>query len=557
MVEFILPDLGENIVSGDVVSVMVATGDTVEVGQNVLEIETDKAVIEVPSSVAGKVTDVLVKEGDSVKPGQVIFTVEATILNEPAPTIPPVETAPPPADAAPAAAKAEPAEETPPPPTEPADFIFELPDLGENIVAGTVVNVPVEKGTHVEKDDTVLEIETDKAVLDVPAPVSGTVLKIMVKAGDTVSPGTPVMIFSAFAPVTETAAPAAAATEPVSLPEKPVAAASQPSSPMQTLPAPPPIAPNGKQIHVAAAPSVRRIAREIGVDITQVPGTGPGGRITMTDVKNFSRRMHAERAEIEKQLAERPAAGGGFVQKPLPDFSKWGEIDRQPMNNVRRVTAEHLSYAWYAPHVTQFDKVDITELEVMRKKYAPRAEAAGGKLTITAILLKFVASALKAFPQFNASIDMESHEIIYKKYYHIGVAVDTPRGLLVPVIRDVDRKNVIQLSVELMEISERARNRKTKMDELQGGTFSITNLGGIGGTAFTPIINAPEVAILGISRGSFEPRYNKATGQFEPRMMLPLSLSYDHRIIDGADAARFVRWLAEALENPFLSVLEG
>jgi len=554
MVEFILPELGENIVAGDVVAVHISAGDTVEVGQTVLEIETDKAVLDVPSSVAGKVTEVLVKEGDTVQPGQTIFTVEGTVLNDPAPGIPPVDTIAEEKETEPKKPAEKIVEKTPPP-TEPTDFVFELPDLGENIVAGTVVSVPVEKGAHVEKDATVLEIETDKAVLDVPAPVSGTVLKIMVKTGDTVSPGTPVMIFSTLVPASD-ALPASPATAAEPEPVAPPMPAPPPKLAAPAAPAPFPAAPE-KQSHVAAAPSVRRIAREIGVDITQVPGTGPGGRVTMSDVKNFSRQKHAERVQLETQLAERPVAGGGFVQKPLPDFGKWGEIDRQSMNNVRRVTAEHLSYAWYAPHVTQFDKVDITELEVMRKKYAPRAEAAGGKLTITAILLKFVASALKAFPQFNASIDMDNHEIIYKKYYHIGVAVDTPRGLLVPVIRDVDRKNVIQLSVELKEMSERARNRKTTMDELQGGTFSITNLGGIGGTAFTPIINSPEVAILGVSRGGFEPRWNKATGQFEPRLMLPLSLSYDHRIIDGADAARFVRWLAEALENPFLSVLEG
>ncbi len=553
MVEFILPELGENIVSGDIVSLFVAEGDTVDVGQNVLEIETDKAVIEVPSSIAGTVTEIRVAVGDPVSPGQVIFTVEGNSLNEPAPSIPIADTT---AAPEPAMLVAEPeaAIETPPPPppTEPSDFVFELPELGENIVAGDVVSVLVEKGAHVEKDQSVLEIETDKAVLDVPSPVNGTVLKIMVKPGEKVSPGAPVMIFSAFVAVPKL--PSAPPTPPV---EPPPSAAPTPISAPTAPPNPPvPPSPNGKRGRVPAAPSVRRIAREIGVDIIQVPGTGPGGRITMSDVKNYSRQRHIERVQLEQKIAENPS-GGGFAQKPLPDFSKWGEIDRQPMNNVRRVTAEHLSYAWYAPHVTQFDKVDITELDAMRKKYAPRAEAAGGKLTLTAILLKFVASALKAFPQFNASIDMETHEIIYKKYYHIGMAVDTPRGLLVPVIRDVDRKNVIQLAVELKELSERARNRKTTLDELQGGTFSITNLGGIGGTAFTPIINVPEVAILGVSRGGFEPRWNKADGHFEPRLMLPLSLSYDHRMIDGADAARFVRWLAEAMENPFLSVLEG
>lgn len=558
MVEFILPELGENVQSGDVVAVHISVGDTVEKDQIVLEIETDKAVIEVPSSIEGTVTKILVKEGDTAEPGQPVFAVESTTLNEPAPSIPLTNPAPEPPvveDVAPSPVEPE----TPPSPTEPSDFIFELPELGENIVAGDVVSVPVEKGTQVEKNQSVLEVETDKAVLDVPAPVSGTVLKIMVKPGDKVSPGQPVMIFSAFVPVAEPQISHKADPAPATPPPSPApssAPAATPSPP-KNVPLPPTPAPNGKRGRVPAAPSVRRIAREIGVDITEVAGTGPGGRITMTDVKNYSRQKHVERVEVERQLAERPAAGGGFVQKPLPDFSKWGEIDRQPMSNVRRVTAEHLSYAWYAPHVTQFDKVDITELEALRKKYAPRAEAAGGKLTITAILLKFVAAALKAFPQVNASVDMEAHEIIYKKYYHIGVAVDTPRGLLVPVIRDVDKKNIIELSVELKELSERARNRKTSLDELQGGTFSITNLGGIGGTAFTPVVNSPEVAILGISRGQMEPRWNKAEAKFEPRLMLPLSLSYDHRVVDGADGARFIRWLAEALENPFLSILEG
>jgi pyruvate dehydrogenase E2 component (dihydrolipoamide acetyltransferase) len=246
----------------------------------------------------------------------------------------------------------------------------------------------------------------------------------------------------------------------------------------------------------------------------------------------------------------------GIAREPLPDFSKWGEIEVKAMTNVRRKTAEHLSYAWSTiPHVTQFDKADITELEKLRKQFAKQVEASGGKLTVTAILLKIIGSALKVFPQFNSSIDMEKKEIIYKNYFNVGIAVDTDRGLLVPVVKDVDKKNIIQLAAELSEISKKARDKKLTIEDMQGGNFSISNLGGIGGTSFTPIVNSPEVAILGVSRGSYEQVYRD--GEFVTRMMLPLSLSYDHRIIDGADAARFIRWVSTALENPFLLSLEG
>jgi pyruvate dehydrogenase E2 component (dihydrolipoamide acetyltransferase) len=295
-----------------------------------------------------------------------------------------------------------------------------------------------------------------------------------------------------------------------------------------------------------AAPSVRRMARELGVDIGEVPGAGPGGRISVDDVK----------AHAKRQLAGGARSGGPAVTVPLPDFTRWGSVERQPMRAVRRKTAEHLSAAWATiPHVTQCDLTDITRLEELRKKYAKQAEAAGGNLTVTAIAVKIVAAALKVFPQFNASIDLAANEIIVKKYVNIGVAVDTDRGLLVPVIRDADQKNITQLSVELAQLSEKARTRKISLEEMQGGCFSISNLGGIGGTYFTPIVNAPEVAILGISRARMEPLY--ADGDFVPRLMLPLSLSYDHRVIDGADGIRFLRWVAEAFEQPFLLALQG
>jgi pyruvate dehydrogenase E2 component (dihydrolipoamide acetyltransferase) len=278
------------------------------------------------------------------------------------------------------------------------------------------------------------------------------------------------------------------------------------------------------------------LARELGIDITTVSGSGPGGRIGQDDVK----------AHVKTQMA-RGGAGRPAAAR-LPDFSKWGDVESKPMSNIRRKTAEHLSVAWQAPHVTQHDRADVTELEAFRKAQAKRVEKAGAKLTVTAILIRIAAEAIRRFPQFASSVDMANEAIVYKKYCHIGVAVDTPNGLLVPVIRDADRKRITEIAVELADVSERARARKLSLDDMSGGVFTITNLGGIGGTSFTPVINQPEAAILGVSRGAIEPVWRD--NQFMPREMLPLSLSYDHRVIDGADAARFLRFVAEALEQP-------
>ena len=298
-----------------------------------------------------------------------------------------------------------------------------------------------------------------------------------------------------------------------------------------------------------AAPHVRRLAREIGVDIYEVKGSGAGGRISEDDVKAYAKSLLAS-------SAAQAAPGARFTPSPLPDFSKFGKVERVSMRGVRRKTAQHLWEAWTTiPHVTQQDKADITELEQLRARFAPKAEEAGGKMTVTAIALKVVASALKVFPQFNASIDMAKEEIVYKQYINVGVAVDTDRGLLVPVIRDVDKKNIVELAAELTQISRKAKDKKITPAEMEGGTFTITNLGGIGGTGFSPIVNYPEVAILGLSRSSMEPIW--MNGKFEPRQVLPLSLSYDHRLIDGADAARFLRWIAEAFEQPFLLSVQG
>ena len=431
---------------------------------------------------------------------------------------------------------------------------FKLPDLGENIESGDVISVLVAVGDSLDEDQPVIELETDKAVIEVPSSVSGVIREIHVANGDKAAVGQLILTVDG-----QEAAPASApAEEPAAAPEE------EPETPAPSVPeervapAPPPVvapaasdrtypAPvSGPRKQVPASPSVRRLAREIGVDIAQVTGTGSAGRISEDDVKGHARQLNSAQ----------PTAPVGTPAPELPDFGQWGEIEREPMSNVRRVTAERLQLAWSTvPQVTQFDKADVTDVERWRKEYGKKAEEAGAKLTPTAIILKVAASALRLFPQFNASVDMANREVIYKKYCHVGVAVDTERGLLVPVVRDADRKNIVELAVELGQLAEKARARRLSPDDMQGGCFTVSNLGGIGGTGFAPIINPPEVAILGVARGAYEPVF--VDGEFKPRMMMPLSLSYDHRLIDGADGARFLRWVAQALENPFLLLLEG
>jgi len=574
--EFKLPELGENIEQGDLVRLMIAPGADIKEGQPVMELETDKAVIEVPSSVSGVVKDIRVKEGDKLKVGQVIFTVEngtgaKPSVQEPQPTAkvsaPPVPRQPVPSsqigEAPPAPALA----------VRPASSAseFRLPELGENIDQGDLVRLMISPGARVSEGQPVMELETDKAVVEVPSSVSGVVKEIKVKEGDKVKVGQVIFTLegtAAPAPVRRMPEPvehvsgqqaarlafhlamkAEGKTEEQALPPD------QPVPPQPTFTMPVQLGKVAGTEHgdpVAAAPHVRRLARELGLDIYSVTGTGPGGRISEDDVKAHAKATLATAISA----AQAPQAGARFAQPKLPDFTRWGKVERVSMRGVRRKTAEHLREAWNTiPHVTQHDRADITELEHLRAKFAPRAEEAGGKMTVTAIALKVCASALKVFPQFNASIDMEKEEIVYKQYINIGVATDTDRGLLVPVLRDVDKKNIVELAAELSQLSKKARDKKLTPEEMEGGTFTITNLGGIGGTAFTPIVNHPEVAILGLSRGRMEPEW--IDGKFEPRLILPLSLSYDHRLIDGADAARFLRWIAEAFEQPFLLSVQG
>ena len=600
MIEFKLPELGENIEQGDLVRLMVAPGATVSTGQSVMELETDKAVVEVPSSVSGTVQEIRVKEGDKIKVGQVIFTVENGSGAKAAESPAAKSTAP--SSRIEIQAQAEsvssPGEEEPStvapsrvPETRPqvdgarpvtsarssaratGASEFKLPELGENISQGDLVRLMIAPGSKVAEGQPVMELETDKAVVEVPSSVSGVVKEVKVREGEKVKVGQVIFTLEGGAaaqpePARQKNAPvehvsgqhgarlafqaairAEGKTEEQALP---------PDQPQQTPPAfkmPEQLGKVAGTEHrqpVPAAPHVRRLARELGVDIYEVKGSGPGGRISDDDVKAYAKSLLSAVASA----LQAPPRAGHFAAPTLPDFGKWGKVERVSMRGVRRKTAEHLAEAWNTiPHVTQQDRADITELEQLRARFAPKAEEAGGKMTVTAIALKVCAAALKVFPQFNASIDMEKDEIVYKQYIHIGVAADTDRGLLVPVIRDVDKRNIVELAVELFQLSKKAREKKLMPAEMEGGTFTITNLGGIGGVGFTPIVNHPEVAILGLSRSRTEPEW--INGKFEPRLILPLSLSYDHRLIDGADAARFLRWIAEAFEQPFLLSVQG
>lgn len=578
--EFVLPSLGDNIKAGDVLRVLIKAGDTVAKDQAVLELETDKATVEVPSSIAGVVAEVKVKDGDRIDVGQVIFTVSGEAAGEAAAATPPP--APDEAEREQArtldaqeqggthAAAPEAAGQSGEPASPPAGAAaggrveVTIPSLGDNIKGGDILRVLVKVGDVVAKDQGIIELETDKATVEVPSPSAGTVAEVPVKDGQRVEVGQLVLVLEGGEAAGASGPPATLTQPQTTVPET----KAQKGEPMAPQPAPAPAVPASRPAaaatakgagtgavapprpNVPAAPSVRRLARELGLDIADVPGSGKGGRITEADV-----RAHAKNVITGKVAGPAGApAGPGFAAPQLPDFAQFGAIERKPMRGIRRKTAEHMVTSWHTiPHVTQCEKVDITALEALRKQFGKRVEEGGGKLTVTAIITKVIAVALRKFPQFNASVDLASEEVIYKSYVNVGIAVDTDRGLLVPVLRDVDTKSITQIAGEIAQLADKARAGKLSMDEMSGGCFTITNLGGIGGTYFTPIVNHPEVAIMGMSRSAMEPVWNGES--FEPRLMLPLSLSYDHRLIDGADAMRFLRFVAEALEQPFLLAL--
>lgn len=545
MKEFKLPELGENILVADVLNVLIKPGDYVKKDQSVLEIETDKATIEVPSEIEGTVKDVFIKSGDKAEVGKVVFTVEESSSNELKKESAPVQKQKEEKIEVKREEKKEVAQ------TKSGGIVeIRIPDLGENITSADILNVLVKVGDSIKKDQGILEIETDKATIEVPSEVNGTVKEVLLKAGDKAKIGDVIMKVETTDSVliSSTAKPVEKKEETkVEVQHTSVATSNLVDN--KVLTANYSTANQSFNINVApAAPSVRRLARELGVDVNKIPGSGPNGRISIEDVKVYVKKLNLERS----------SGGEGFSikQQDLPDFSKFGSVEVKEMSKIRNKTAEHLSYAWATiPHVTQFDKADITELEKARKQLSSKLEKEGAKLTVTAILVKIITSALKVYPQFNASVDMKNKSIVYKNYFNIGIAVDTEHGLIVPNIKNADKKNIKEIIFDLNNLAEKARARKISLEDLQGGCFSISNLGGIGGTSFSPIVNSPEVAILGVSRGSFEPVFNGVN--FEPRLMLPLSLSYDHRLIDGADAARFLRWVCEALEQPLKILIEG
>jgi len=509
----VVPDLG-NFNDVAIIEINVGVGDSIKPEDTLITLESDKASMEIPSSEGGVVKALHVKVGDKVSQGDVILDIEpvASASDNPAP---------PAASSAPTAATS----------SQLQDVC--VPDIGaaKDVI---VIEVNVALGDDVDAEQTLITLESDKASMELPAPFAGKVQELLVKVGDKVSEGTLIARMASSQP---------AAAKPVASTENKSAIAEKSAAPAPT-PSVAPVNNTAKSTQsgpIHASPSVRRLAREWGVDISQVHGTGRKARVMAQDVQQY--------VKAQLQKGGSTAQGGlSIPAMPAVDFSQWGEVETQELSRINKLSASYLHRNWVSiPHVTQFDEVDITEMEAFRKQQSAVAEKAGVKLTPLVFLMKVAVAALKQFPRFNASLAPDGATLYVKKYYHIGVAVDTPGGLVVPVIRDVDQKGLFILAKELAEISSKARAQKLTSADMQGSCFSISSLGGIGGTAFTPIINAPDVAILGVSKSQIKPVYSNE--QFVPRLMLPLSLSYDHRVIDGALAARFITYYSSVLAD--------
>ncbi|TDN69551.1 dihydrolipoyllysine-residue acetyltransferase [Paraburkholderia sp. BL10I2N1] len=535
-IEVKVPDIGDY-KDIPVIEVLVKAGDTVEKEQSLVTLESDKATMDVPSSAAGTIKEVKVKVGDNVSEGSLIVVLESAAGGAAA-----APAAAQPAAAALAAAAA--------PAAAPAAGggvqEVKVPDIGDYKDV-PVIEIGVKVGDRVEKEQSLVTLESDKATMDVPSPAAGVVKEIKVKVGDAVSEGSVIVLLESAGGAAAAAAPAPKhEVEPPS--DAPQAPAPAPAAPSALAQAPLiPAGEGGTRSASHASPSVRKFARELGVDVSRVQGTGPKGRITQDDITAFVKGvMTGQRAAP----AAAPAAAGGGELNLLPwpkvDFAKFGPVDPKPLSRIKKISGANLHRNWVMiPHVTNNDEADITELEALRVQLNKEHEKAGVKFTMLAFVIKAVVFALKKFPTFNASLDGDN--LVFKQYYHVGFAADTPNGLVVPVIRDADRKGLVDIAKEMADLSKAAREGKLKPDQMQGGCFSISSLGGIGGTHFTPIINAPEVAILGLSRGAMKPVWDGK--QFVPRLILPMSLSYDHRVIDGAEAARFNAYLAAILAD--------
>lgn len=534
MKEVFVPDIGDyqNV---DVIDVLVNVGDEVKEEDSLITLETDKAAMDIPSPAAGKIAKVLVKVGDKISQGDLIIELEASDEAVKTPL----------ADSSALQADAQAAEMPEPPAASPMAETTQsrietilVPDIGSDDPV-QIIEVMIQEGDLLDKDAPLVTLESDKASMEIPSPYAAKIKKVLVKVGDKISTG------GAVAEVEIKGQGATSSPQPSHTEQTPKVDMAPPP-PLSKSPAPVPVVsgePVVAQTSVHAGPGVRRFAAELGVDLSQVKGTGRKGRLLKEDIQSFVKQRMSEPAAL--------AGGGlGFDLPPPPkvDFSKFGEVQVEPLSRIKKLSGRFLHRNWVTiPHVTQFDEANITELEDFRKKQKLLAEKQGVKLTPLVFIMKAVVAGLKQFPTFNASLSENGEDLILKNYYHVGVAVDTPNGLVVPVIRDVDQKGMFQLAQELGEVSLRAREGKLTAQEMQGGCMSISSLGGIGGTAFTPIVNLPEVAILGVSRSQWKPVYQD--GEFQPQLMLPLSLSYDHRVIDGADAARFTSYLVQQLSD--------
>ena len=525
MTAVVVPDIGD-FKEVEVIEVLVKPGDSVTKEQSLITLESDKATMEIPSPGAGVVKELKVKVGDKISKGSPILVLDDKSNGE----------APPDEKLKPQAAQ-KPQQATAPAPSAAAQAMtVPVPDIGD-FKEVEVIEVLVKPGDTVSKEQSLITLESDKATMEIPSPSAGVVKKIEMKVGDKVSKGMPILVLEASGQTAKAEAP-----KPAPAPAATPAPTREPST------RPVPREPRDETVvKPHASPSVRKFARELGVDLARVQGSGPKGRILHTDVQAYVK------GALSKAPTQISAKTGGALPFNLPawpevDYAKFGPIESKPLARIQKLSGPYLHRNWISiPHVTQFDEADITDLEAFRKAQTVETEKKGFKLTMLAFMMKACVTALRQYPQFNSSLDKSGENIIIKKYFHIGVAVDTPGGLVVPVVRDADRKGVFDIARELSDISKLARDGKLKPGDMQGGTFSISSLGGIGGTAFTPIINAPEVAILGVSRSATRPVWNGK--EFAPRLMLPLSLSYDHRVIDGATAARFSAYLASVLSD--------
>ncbi|TSD52904.1 dihydrolipoyllysine-residue acetyltransferase [Variovorax sp. KBS0712] len=538
-VEVKVPDIGD-FDEVAVIEVLVKVGDTVKAEQSLITVESDKASMEIPSSTAGVVKEIKVAVGDKVKEGSVVLVVEAegAAAAAPAPAAAPAAAAPAPAAAAPAAA---------PVASGPVDI--KVPDIGD-FKDVAVIELLVKVGDTIAAEQSLITVESDKASMEIPSSAAGVLKELKVKVGDTVNIGDLIAVLegaagaAAPAPAPAQAAAAAPAAATAAAPA-PAAAAPAAAAPAHQ----PTSAPTGSLPH--ASPSVRKFARELGVPLEEVKGSGLKGRITQEDVQNFTKAVMSGQASTKASAAKAPAGGGdgaalGLIPWPKVDFTKFGTVERKDLSRIKKLSGANLHRNWVMiPHVTNNDEADITELEAFRVSTNKENEKSGIKVTMLAFVIKAVVAALKKFPDFNTSLDGD--QLVYKQYYNIGFAADTPNGLVVPVLKDADKKGILQISAEMGELAKKARDGKLGSADMQGGCFSISSLGGIGGTHFTPIINAPEVAILGLSKGQMKPVWDGK--QFVPRLTLPLSLSYDHRVIDGALAARFNAYLGQVLAD--------